>query len=341
MRNLIVFSGIILVHSLSFGQKILSVDTLYFTDEKSYSRIVARYSKDELVFGTSKTGVILYNEKTKQTKTLVQAVNCGEFRDLIVDGKNIYTCVSGDSAIIYKVKGKKITELYRDIGFIDDLVLKGKRSLVMLSDPLIETDLIVTRIDLKKSVVYPYGPFKGVKGEAFYAASGTTAQLIGETYYFVSGGPNNATFYNGRIFEYGPLASSPLPLPKAAGAGPFSIFMSDAKNGVIVGGNYTKPTASDSTAVYTSDGGLSWKISEKCPGGYRSCVTGDQNLLFSCGTNGIDYSTDNGKTWNFFAAGNFCALLLEERVLYATTNKGYCLRFSLKDSGEVQKVQKV
>lgn len=341
MRNLIAFSGILLICSLSFGQEILSIDTLHFTKEKSYSRIVARYSKNELVFGTSKTGIILYNEKTKQTKTLVQAVNCGEFRDLIVNGKNIYTCVSGDSAIIYKVRGKKITELYRDIGFIDDLVLKGKRNLVVLSDPLIETSLVVTRLDIKKNTVYAYGPFKGVNGEAFYAASGTTAQLIGETYYFISGGPNNATFYSGRVFEYGPLTSSQLPLPKAAGAGPFSIFMLSEKNGVIVGGNYQKPNASDSTAVYTSDGGKTWKISEKCPNGYRSCVTGDQNMLFSCGTNGIDYSTDNGKTWNVFTTGNFCALLLEEQVLYATTNKGYCLRFSLKGSGEVQKVQKV
>ncbi|WP_300666417.1 sialidase family protein [Fluviicola sp.] len=330
MRNSIAFLGSILICSLGFGQEIRSIDTLHFTTEKSYSRIVARYSKNELVFGTSKTGVILYNEKTKQVKTLIQPVSCGEFRDLIVNGKKIYTCVSGDSAIIYKINGKKITELYRDRGFIDDLVLKGKRNLVMLSDPLIETNLIVTRIDVNKSTVYAYGPFKGVKGEAFYAASGTTSQLIGETYYFVSGGPNNATFYSGRIFGYEPLASSQLPLPKAEGAGPFSIFMLDEKNGVIVGGNYTKPNMSDSTAVYTTNGGLTWHLSEKQPNGYRSCVTGDPTILFSCGTNGIDYSSDGGKTWSFFAAGNFCALLLEKNTLYATTNKGYCLRIHLK-----------
>lgn len=337
MRNLIAFSGILLIYSLSFSQEIVSVDTLHFTKEKSYSRIVARYSKNELVFGTSKTGVILYNEKTKQTKTLVQPVNCGEFRDLIVNGKNIYTCVSGDSGIIYHVNGKKVREIYRDACFIDDIVLKDKRNLIILMDPK-DRNLYIPIIPVKKQTVYVYGPFKTVEGEASYAASGTTAQLLGDVYYYVSGGPNNATFYSRNPVKYFDPETVQLPLPKGEGAGPFSIFMLDSKNGVIVGGNYLKPNSSDSTAVYTSDGGKTWKISAKCPNGYRSCVTGDQKILFSCGTNGIDYSTNGGKTWNFFTTGNFCALLWEKDVLYATTNKGYCLKFHLKNSEKVQKV---
>ncbi|MNU96347.1 hypothetical protein D3C71_863810 [compost metagenome] len=328
MRNSIAFLGTILICSLSFGQEILSTDTLHFTKEKSYSRIVARYSKNELVFGTSKTGVILYNEKSKQTRVLVQPVNCGEFRDLIVSGKNIYTCVSGDSGIIYQVNGKKVRELYRDKSFIDDLVLKGN-SLIVLSDP-INNELTMKVVDIKKGYLSQYGPFQTAEGEAYFAASGTTAQLIGGWYYHISGGPNNATFYRRSTFEYVANLTTQLPLPKAEGAGPFSILMRDKENGVIVGGNYLKPNSSDSTAVYTSDGGKTWNISEKCPNGYRSCVTGDSNVLFSCGTNGIDYSTDGGKTWIFFAQGNFCALLLEENTLYATTNKGYCLKFGLK-----------
>lgn len=336
MRNSIAFLGAILICSLSFGQKILSVDTLHFTKEKSYSRIVARYSKNELVFGTSKTGVILYNEKSKQTQTLVQPVNCGEFRDLIVSGKNIYTCVSGDSGIIYQVSGKKAREIYRDKSFIDDLVLKGS-SLIILSDP-VNNELTMKVLDVKRKSLNQYGPFQTAEGEAYFAASGTTAQLIDGSYYHISGGPNNATFYRRSTFEYVANLTTQLPLPKAEGAGPFSILILDPKNGVIVGGNYLKPNSSDSTAIYTSDGGKTWSISEKCPGGYRSCVTGGSNILFSCGTNGIDYSSDGGKTWNFLAKGNFCALLWEKNVLYATTNKGYCLKFNL-EGVKIEKTQ--
>lgn len=325
MRNLIVFSGIILACKFGFGQHLLSTDTLHFTADSSYSRIVARYSKNELLFGTSKTGVVLFHEKTKQTQVLVPPVSCGEFRDLAVDGKSFYTCTSGDSGIIYKVTGKQVRELYRDKCFMDDLVLKGKE-LIILSDP-IRNELSMKVLNTKKGFLTSYGPFKTTEGEAFYAASGTTAQFIGGSYYVVSGGPNNATFYQRSTFEYAPMRTTALPLPHAEGAGPFSIFMADTKNGVIVGGNYTKPQAADSVAVYTTDGGNTWNLSGTQPKGYRSCVTGNANILFCCGTNGIDYSTDKGKTWHFFAKGNFCALLLENDVLYATTNKGYCLKF--------------
>ncbi|MNK12873.1 hypothetical protein D3C87_309510 [compost metagenome] len=326
------FLGIVLISStsLSFAQQIESIDTLHFTREKSYSRALARYSKNELVFGTSKTGVVLYNEKTQQTKTLVDPVSCGEFRDVIVDGKDIYTCVSGDCGIIYKVNSKKTAEeIYRDSSFIDDLVLKGSNQLILLSDP-VTNQLNVKVVYLKEKSSWTYGPFETKEGEAYYAASGTTAQLIGGFYYHVSGGPNNATFYRRSTFEYRPSVTSELPLPKAEGAGPFSIFMLDKMNGVIVGGNYLKPDQSDSTACYTTDGGKTWNLAEKQTNGYRSCVTGNEQILFACGTNGIDYSNDNGKTWNFLTKGNFCALLLEKNTLYATTNKGYCLKLKMR-----------
>lgn len=336
MRNLIGFLGIILACSSSFAQQIESVDTLHFTREKSYSRALARYSKNELIFGTSKTGVILYNEKTKQSKTIINPVSCGEFRDVIVDGKHIYTCVSGDCGIIYKVSNKKsVTEIYRDTSFIDDIVLKNGRELIVLSDP-VNNELTIPVVYIKKGVLYgdtgfyKYGPFKTADGEAYYAASGTTAQLIGGFYYHVSGGPNNATFYKRSTFEYHASVTSGLPLPKAEGAGPFSIFMQDPVNGVIVGGNYLKPDQSDSTACYTIDGGKTWNLAEKQASGYRSCVTGNEQMLFACGTNGIDYSTDGGKNWEFLMKGNFCALLLEKNTLYATTNKGYCLKLNMK-----------
>lgn len=323
------FSGIVLICSSSFAQQIKSVDTLHFTSEKSYSRALARYSKNELVFGTSKTGVILYNEKTKRTQTLIKPVSCGEFRDVIVDRKRIYTCVSGDSGIIYQVSNRKtVTELYRDASFIDDIVLK-KQDLIILSDP-VDGKQIIKVFQLKTGRTQKFSTYKTKEGEAYYAASGTTAQLVGRSYCYISGGPNNATFYGKMNPEYHPVIQAPLPLPHAEGAGPFSLFMADELNGSIVGGNYLKPDESDSTACYTTDGGKTWKLAEKQPNGYRSCVTGNKKILFACGTNGIDYSKDGGKNWNFLMKGNFCALLLEKNTLYATTNKGYCLRLKIR-----------
>jgi hypothetical protein len=61
-------------------------------------------------------------------------------------------------------------------------------------------------------------------------------------------------------------------------------------------------------------------------------VTGNDQFLVACGTNGIDYSLDGGAHWVKLDSGNFCALMLENNRLYATTNKGYCIVYQLINS---------
>jgi hypothetical protein len=333
VRNLIAFSAIILSLSDANGQTFSKKDTLFFGE--GYSRAIALRGKHELIIGTSKSGVLAYNLKTNTVKTVIPEAVGGEFRDVIVDKKTVYACVSGDSGVIYKAKGKNVTELYRDKSFIDDIVLKN-RDLIALSDP-VNNEVVFKIINTKKGYANKSEPFRTAAGEAYYAASGTTAQLIEGIYYHVSGGPNNATFYRRSTFEYHSQIEAQLPMPKAEGAGPFSICMLDKMNGVIVGGNYTKPTVSDSTSIYTTDGGKTWILSSKQTNGYRSCVTGTKEILFACGTNGIDYSTDQGKNWKHFDTGNFCALLLNGNTLYATTNKGYVIRYEVAFLEEVLK----
>ncbi len=331
MRNLIAFIAVSSFAFVSSAQDIFATrDTLRFSKE-GYSRAIA-IQKNKLIIGTSKSGVLSYDLKKKTVETLIPYEVGGEFRDVIVDGKTVYACLSGDSGVVYKAKGKKITELFRDKSFIDDIVQKTNGELILLSDP-IGGELTIKVIGTRKkwgNYVNESGPFQTANGEAYYAASGTTAQLIGGEYYYVSGGPNNATFYRTSTFEYHTQIQTELPMPKAEGAGPFSICMFDKINGVIVGGNYTKPNDSDSTSVYTTDGGKTWIVSETPTHGYRSCVTGTSDRLFACGTNGIDYSEDGGKTWTWVEKGNYCALLLVGDTLYATTNKGYVVKFVLK-----------
>ncbi len=327
VKNSILFIVLITSSLRSFSQTYTSKDTLRFSTEKTYSRAIALRG-NELIIGTSTTGVLSYNLKKNTIKTLVKPVGCGEFRDVIVDGKTVYSCVSGDSGILYKVTGSKVTELYRDHSFIDDIVLRNGQ-LIALSDP-IDNQLMIKRVSVKKGFMNQSEPMPTAEGEAYYAASGTTAQIIGAHYYYVSGGPNNATFYDLNTFEFTQRFKTELPFQHGEGAGPFSLLMLDEKNGVIVGGNYKNPNEADSTSMYTTDGGRSWTLSQKTTSGYRSCVIGNASVLYACGRNGIDVSTDGGNNWQVFDTGNFCALLLDEKTLYATTNKGYVIRYELK-----------
>ena len=104
MKNSILFLGLILLSYNGISHKVISIDTLHFSADSSYSRIVVRYGKNLLLFGTSKTGVIAFNEKEKSSKVIIPPVKDGEFRDIALHRDTIYAIVSGDNGIVYKGK---------------------------------------------------------------------------------------------------------------------------------------------------------------------------------------------------------------------------------------------
>ena len=83
-------------------------------------------------------------------------------------------------------------------------------------------------------------------------------------------------------------------------AGAFSIAFSDASHGVIVGGDYNKPEATEGNVAITSDGGRTWTVpSGAPPKGFRSAVQylAARKLWIAVGTSGTDISSDNGQSW--------------------------------------------
>lgn len=332
MRNSISIFVLIISGFSAFGQFSGRKDTLRFAPDSSYSRAITRFNKTDLLFGTSKTGVISYNEETKQAKTIFSRNPNGEFRDLAFFGPNICGMVSGDHGVIEETMNSSATAMVGDSGVFYDDIVRYRNALIVLGDPVNGHFFLKKAPILLGSATFAIHlpTIQNQPDEACYAASGTTAQLVGKNdYVFVSGGKRSARFHRFDLRDSSTYFVRDLPMVKGEGAGPFSVCFTDEKHGVIVGGNYLQPKDSSGTCVYTEDGGKTWLRSVVAPNGYRSCVTGNEELLFSCGTTGIDYSLDGGKHWNAFDSGNFCALLLEKGRLYATTNKGICIRYTL------------
>ena len=330
MKNLICSLGLILLSNVGISQKVSSIDTIRFSADSSYSRIVVRYKKDFLLFGTSKTGVIAVNEKEKSSKVIIPPTKGGEFRDIAIDQDTLYAIVSGDIGTVYKGTPESVNPIFTENGiFLDDISI-FKSHLIILGDPVDGKFFLHN----KEPESITFGKLdqqvESEPNEGCYAASGTCAQYLNpDTYFFVSGGDTSARFHYLDLWSKRTLTTE-LPMKMGEGCGPFSLFFWDPMNGVIVGGDYRKNSEAIQNACFTTEGGKNWTVSETCPNGYRSCVTGNKKILFSCGTTGIDYSVDGGKNWKFLMKGNFCALLLEKKTLYATTNKGYCLKLKLK-----------
>ncbi len=106
---------------------------------------------------------------------------------------------------------------------------------------------------------------------------------------------------------------------------------------VAVGGDYTRPNESANTCFYSIDGGLSWLASKNPPSGYRSCVIFAFGVYYACGTNGIDYSTNTGITWNSISTENALSMTADNQYLYISCMGGKILKMKLLKNKDIKK----
>ena len=113
-----------------------------------------------------------------------------------------------------------------------------------------------------------------------------------------------------------------LPFPSTPSSGAYSLLMLNELQGIVVGGDYTQPNEKKHTCFLTNDGGKTWQSPKRNPGGYRSCIQSLDDLLFCCGTNGIDYSANGGKTWKPLNDWNSFSMVSNGKQLFITLPKG-------------------
>ena len=142
---------------------------------------------------------------------------------------------------------------------------------------------------------------KIIEGEAFFAASNTNIKTIGSTVWIASGG-NAARIL--KSTDYG-VTWQIFETPIIQGTGPqgiYSIDFYDRKNGIVIGGDYSKPMETKANKAITRDGGETWILvaDGKSPN-YKSCIQYVPNTagkeLFAVGKTGVSFSNDGGITW--------------------------------------------
>ena len=162
-------------------------------------------------------------------------------------------------------------------------------------------------------------------GEAGFAASGTTIKTLdnGKVWIATGGAAANIYFsknYGQRWKKY----SNPI-IQGLNSTGAFSIDFYDAKNGVVVGGDYLKDQESTNNALYTTNGGKTWQKPAVSVTGYRSSVCYiSKSICIAGGSSGVDLSTDGGKTWANISSENINAIQKAKsgNLILLTGNKG-------------------
>ncbi|MBS1731070.1 MAG: oxidoreductase [Bacteroidetes bacterium] len=257
----------------------------------------------------------------------VKGFEQSDFRDIEALDENVAYIMAVDSpGLILKTTdaGNSWTKVYVDTMkgvFLDAMAFNQKGDAIVVGDPL---------ADLKTYMVYKnehQSDFKKLKtnqsllkGEAFFAASGTNIQFIPGTDEFVSVTGGMAS----RFHHHDVSLSLPL-MQGTESSGANSIAIWDNKNMYVVGGDFSNDTISTGNACFTKDGGLTWQRPNQNPHGYRSCVIYlTANKLLACGTSGVDISTDGGLTWESISTLSYhvCQISKSGKAVFLAGTKG-------------------
>lgn len=219
------------------------------------------------------------------------------------------THFEGGLARIYKTTDSGITWTmqYSDSGpgvFFDGMAFWDADNGVAFSDPVEGGFLIVTTRNGGHTWerVPPESIPPPLPGEAGFAASGTAIAVQGTSnvWFGTGGGHVGRVFRSADRGRTWTVAETPITGGQTAGV--FGITFWDAKNGIAVGGDHTKPNQRSDNTARTTDGGLTWALAGSSePAGVRWGVShssgDDGTIVVATGPSGMGYSPDAGVTW--------------------------------------------
>jgi photosystem II stability/assembly factor-like uncharacterized protein len=137
-------------------------------------------------------------------------------------------------------------------------------------------------------------------GEASFASSGTNVRkLARDVDCFITGGLRSRLFMRETSIDLPILQGK-----ESTGANSFAI--KNRNTMIIVGGDFTTPDSTTGNCAITNDAGKTWVVPAISPHGYRSCIEHlRKKQWITCGLNGVDYSTDDGNTWQSISKEGF------------------------------------
>jgi len=316
--------GIFLTGMPAFAQKIGLLTSGTHSSFRGLSVV-----SDKVVWVSGSNGTVgrsLDGGKTWQW-IIVPGQEKKDFRDIEAFDEHtaIIMAISEPAVILKTTDGGKTWKqvYYNDTPgmFLDAMEFWNKDSGIALGDPIKGRFFVARTFDGGDSwheiptMELPVAD----SGEACFASSGTNVRkLKKDEACFISGGRRSRLF----------IRDMQIDLPILQGkesTGANSVAVQDKDHLVIVGGDFTHDTAREKNCVITNDQGKTWITPKQPPHGYRSCVEYfDKDKLISCGTSGVDISTDGGMNWQLIDPGSFhvCRKAKKGKMVYLAGGGG-------------------
>ncbi len=292
-------------------------------DSVSIRAIVALDEYRVLYAGSNGNYGYVINEEVLKYKVRYQDSITPSFRSLATNGIDSYMLSIGNPALLYKVpvtiEDKFIYKEEHEKVFYDSMKFFDEQNGIAMGDPTEDCLSIILTKDggnIWNKIPCDKLP-KAVEGEAAFAASNTNIKVIGKTAWIVSGGTKSRVFKTTDLGETWEVFETPI----IQGDGPqgiYSVDFADENNGIIIGGDYSKPEENQKNKAITKDGGKTWTIvADGQNPNYKSCVQyvpGTQGKeVFAVGRTGISYSNDGGTSWKEVSKDGYYTIQFVDR----------------------------
>ncbi len=265
-----------------------------------------------------------------------------DFRDIEAFDANtayILSIGNGESSRIYKtIDGGKTWKLQfkntNEKAFFDAIACWDKKNCIAMSDPIDHKFVLINTIDGGKNWnAMDTSKMPAAKdGEAAFAASGTCLITQGKNNAFLVSGGNDARVFHSA--DRGLTWSvSDTPFNKGTpGSGIFSLSMFDDKRGMIVGGDYEKPTEHTENRGFTWDGGKTWNRGGGIYGYRSGTAYVDQYKIIAVGSSGSDESYDGGNSWRNIDHENYNSVQSKGiKAIWAVGPRGTVAKYKMTE----------
>lgn len=267
------------------------------------------------------------------TYGVVPGADSLQFRDVhAINDQSAYllSIGNGDQSRIYKTNdgGNDWALIFQNEepnGFFDCLDFWDPENGIAFSDSFEGSFYIIRTSDggVTWQRVSPDVLPPAMDGEGSFAASGTCVITQGDqTVHIVTGAGGRSGVMTSRDRgETWSMTETPV-THGTPSSGLASISYLDENLGVVAGGEIAKPDSVAHSVATTSDGGQTWSVAGNTT--FTGAVYGiayvpgqSSPTLVAAGPKGLDYSTDNGQTWNSLSSENYWS------VAFAPSGSGW------------------
>jgi photosystem II stability/assembly factor-like uncharacterized protein len=295
------------------------------TTQKGISIRAMSVPSEKVIWASASKGMVAKstNEGASFEWMQVKGYEKRDFRAMHAwnDQEAIIVAVASPAIILKTIDGgtswNKVYENADTSMFLDAIHFSDQNNGTVIGDP-IGGHLFMLSTNNKGATwsEFPKSYFKSTlnNGEALFASSNSNLIHIGKALLFVTGGLKSRIWING-MAEAMPIMQG----TNSTGANSIAISPNGSRV-VVVGGDFANDTIARQNIVgyqiyQTRKSNLKKlstiklilkKIEISNPKGYKSCVEFiDNNRLITCGTSGVDFSKDNGTSWETISKESF------------------------------------